>query len=67
MDIRFALEERTIFRLIRDVLVGYACGFEREADEFAATGDAGPVEEFVGGVGAGFLVGGHCCVVSGCS
>lgn len=31
--------------------VGHAAFFEAEADEFAAAGDGGPVDEFVGGGG----------------
>ena len=44
-----------VFLFYGDVCEGYACGFEAEADELAAAGDAGVVEEFVLRVSAGFL------------
>ena len=44
--------------LVADVAVGDPGCFEQEADVFAAAGEAGVVEEFVGGVRAGFFCGG---------
>ena len=57
LELRFL--GRTVFRLVGDVCVGYACCFEGETNEFAASWDAGPVEQLIWWVGAGFLVGGH--------
>lgn len=51
--------ELTVFRLIADVCVGYACCLEGEANELAAPWDAGPVEQLIRWIGACFLVGGH--------
>ena len=38
---------------VGEVGVGGGCCFEAEADVFAAAGDGGPVDEFVGGGGGG--------------
>ena len=51
-----------VFLFVADVAVGYTGGFEREADELAPAGHAGPVEKLVLRRCALFLGGwgGHC-------
>lgn len=61
----------SFFRVVANVCVGGVACFEGDADEFAAAGDAGPVNELVGsvcrwilvlGVGAGHFSIGLCTI-----
>lgn len=49
----------TVFLLVGSVFVRDTSSFECEANKFAASWNARPVEELIGWVGAGFLVGSH--------